>query len=141
MRERLLLLFTLVAAAVGGTGAVGAHAIRNGGTFRVGVDARGSVFNAIDPALSIDTGGYLRPACGALMAYPDKPLPAGLILGPELAEKAPTVSNGRRTYTFTIRKDARFSTGAPVTARDVVHTLERVLDPSVRSLFAPDFSD
>jgi peptide/nickel transport system substrate-binding protein len=141
MRERLLLLLTLVTTVAGGTGAAEAHAIRNGGTFRVGVDARGEVFNAIDPALSIDTGGFLRPACGALMAYPDKSLPAGLILGPDLAEKAPRVSNGRRTYMFTIRRDARFSTGARVTARDAVHTLERVFDPNVKSLYAPDFSD
>ena len=49
-------------------------------------------------------------------------------------------ANGR-TYTFTIRKDARFSTGAPVLARDVVRSLERVLTPALRSPGAPALVD
>ena len=67
------------------------------------------------------------------MAYPDKPAPARLRLAPELAEAEPVVSRDGRTYTFTIRKDARFSDGAPVTARDVVHSLERILTPAMQS--------
>jgi ABC-type transport system substrate-binding protein len=53
-----------------------------------------------------------RPACGTLLAYPNKRLPAGLVLAPELAVKDPIVSADRKRYTFTIRRDARFSTGA-----------------------------
>ena len=58
---------------------------------------------------------------------PDKRPPAGFRMAPELAEADPVVSRDGRTYTFTIRKDARFSNGAAVTARDVVHSLERIL--------------
>ncbi len=69
------------------------------------------------------------------MNYPDKRLPEGVRLRPELAEANPIVSKDRRTYTFRIRKDARFSNGAAVTARDFVHSLERVLSPTVDSSF------
>jgi ABC-type transport system substrate-binding protein len=120
--------------------AAGTHSIKEGGTFRVGIDA-GTPFSTIDPALSFSIYGLLRPACGSLMAYPDKPLPAGLVLSTELAQSDPVVSRDRMTYTFTIRKDARFSTGAPVTARDLSHSLERILDPVMKSVYAPDFQD
>jgi ABC-type transport system substrate-binding protein len=75
------------------------------------------------------------------MAYPDKPLPAGLILAPELAESEPAISRNGRTYTFTIRRDARFSTGQPVSARDFAHALERILDPTMKSPYALNFQD
>jgi peptide/nickel transport system substrate-binding protein len=122
------------------TSAAATPGVREGGTFRVGVGA-GAPFNGVDPALSFNIGGLLRPACGTLMAYPDERLPAGLVLAPELAEKDPVVSTDRKTYTFTIRKDARFSTGSPVTARDLAHSLERILDPNMRSAYAGDFKD
>ena len=67
------------------------------------------------------------------MSYPDKRPPAGFRIAPELAEADPVVSRDGRTYTFTIRKDARFSSGAAVTARDVVHSLERILTPVMQS--------
>ncbi|MEV4804666.1 ABC transporter substrate-binding protein [Nonomuraea sp. NPDC049421] len=44
---------------------------------------------------------------------------------PLLAEKW-DVSDDRRTYTFTLRKDVKFSSGAPFTADDVVFSLDRV---------------
>jgi peptide/nickel transport system substrate-binding protein len=67
--------------------------------------------------------------------------PAGLRFEPELATDYPVVSRNGRTYTFTIRKDARFSTGMPVLARDVVHSLERVLNPVLRSPAAAGLVD
>jgi peptide/nickel transport system substrate-binding protein len=60
---------------------------------------------------------------------------------PELAAGYPKISDGGRTYTFTIRKGLRFSTGAPVTARDVAHTINRFLDPSMKSVAAGYFPD
>ncbi|SDI43138.1 ABC transporter substrate-binding protein [Nonomuraea jiangxiensis] len=44
---------------------------------------------------------------------------------PLLAEKW-DVSADRKTYTFTLRKDVKFSSGAPFTADDVVFSLDRV---------------
>jgi hypothetical protein len=50
-------------------------------------------FSAVDPALSFDIGLLLRPTCGALMEYPDRRLPAGLVLTPGLAETAVCVKS------------------------------------------------
>jgi len=43
-----------------------------------------------------------------------------------------TISKSRLVYTFTIRKDARFSNGHYVTARDAAFSLERALAPSTK---------
>ena len=75
------------------------------------------------------------------MGYPDKPVPEGLRLRPELAEAEPFVSRDGKTYTFTIRKNASFSDGKPVTARAFAHALERILTPAMESVLAGDFSD
>ena len=126
--------FLAIAAAVGAAlllAAAGSpRGVREGGTFRVAV-AFGS-FNGIDPALPTSLAGmFSDPACGTLMALPDKPFPEGARLAPSLAEAEPIVSANGRTYTFTIRKDARFSTGAPVTALAFKHAMERILNPAM----------
>ncbi len=105
---------------------------KDGGTFRMAISSIAS-FQSIDPALYGLEGRVLRPACAALLSYPDKPLPAGLVLTPELAASNPVVSRDRKTYTFTIRRDARFSDGSPVTARVFVHALERIFDPNMKT--------
>lgn len=46
---------------------------------------------------------------------------------PELAVSIPTISENGLTYTFTIRRDARFADGHPVTAQDVAYSLARAL--------------
>lgn len=55
---------------------------------------------------------------------------------PELAEKW-DLSNEGKTYTFTLRKDAKFHDGRPVTAQDVKYSFERAADPKTRSTVAP----
>ena len=137
----------LAGAAVTATGAflaaslAGARASgsKDGGTFSVAVPV--GFFGGIDPALFSSEETLLDPVCGALMGYPDKALPEGLRLRPELAGSDPIVSADGRTYTFTIRRDARFSTGAPVTARDFVHSLERILTPAVQSELSQEYID
>jgi peptide/nickel transport system substrate-binding protein len=113
-------------------------ALRTGGTFRVAIPAQ--YIGSIDGALSGDP--LLIPTvCASLMHLSDKPLPAGFRVAPELAASFPKVSADGKTYVFTIRKDAYFSTGAPVTAADVAYTINRVLNPSLKSptasLFQP----
>lgn len=141
MRLVTILGAVVAAVTVSLVGAAGgdARAIKEGGTFATSVSI--GFFQSIDPALYGPEVGILRPACAALMSYPDKPLPAGLRLVPDLAEAYPAVSKDGRTYTFTIRKDARFSTGAPVTAPDFVHALERIFTPAMRSGTAEFFQD
>src|SRR5437667_412165 len=45
------------------------------------------------------------------------------------------------TYDFTLRPDARFQDGTPVTAADVQFTMDRFLDPKFDALDATDFVD
>ncbi len=52
-------------------------------------------------------------------------------LVPVLAQSY-TVSADDKTYTFTLRKDAMFSDGTPVTAQDIVFTVERAQDLSTK---------
>lgn len=52
---------------------------------------------------------------------------------PDLAVSLPTIAGGGRTYTFTLRQDARFADGSPVTARTVLASWTRALRSSHRS--------
>ncbi|NBD73514.1 hypothetical protein GVX82_00525 [Patescibacteria group bacterium] len=62
------------------------------------------------------------------------PTPDGL--APALAESY-EISDDGLTYTFTLRENARFHDGEPVTSADVEHTILRIQDPSIKSpLFA-----
>lgn len=53
-------------------------------------------------------------------------------LVPVLAERY-RVSEDGQEYTFSLREDAKFSDGTPVTADDVVFTVEKAQDPALRS--------
>lgn len=53
-------------------------------------------------------------------------------LVPVLAEDY-TVSADGKTYTFTLRPDAEFSDGTPVTSADVVYTVQKAQDPALKS--------
>lgn len=51
---------------------------------------------------------------------------------PALASKY-SVSNNGKTYTFTIRKNAKFSNGDPITADSFVYSWQRTLNPKTKS--------
>ncbi|MCC7004779.1 hypothetical protein IT397_02570 [Candidatus Nomurabacteria bacterium] len=51
---------------------------------------------------------------------------------PDLAEKY-TVSDDGLSYVFNIKKDAKFHDGTPVTADDVIFTIQKVQDPIIES--------
>ncbi|MFF1272155.1 ABC transporter substrate-binding protein [Streptomyces marokkonensis] len=53
---------------------------------------------------------------------------ADLSLEPALAKALPEVTDGGRTYTYTLREGVKFSDGEPLTADDVVFTYRTVLD-------------
>ncbi|MEX0782701.1 MAG: ABC transporter substrate-binding protein [Dehalococcoidia bacterium] len=50
---------------------------------------------------------------------------------PDLAD-LPAISDGGRTYTFTLNPDARWHDGQRVTSRDVAFTIEKVTEPGFR---------
>src|SRR5215467_3581468 len=49
----------------------------------------------------------------------------GTQIVPALAQSLPTVSNGGKTYTFTLRSALHYSDGTPIKASDVTYALER----------------
>ncbi len=89
----------------------------------------------LDPAHVRDTGagGYVQEIfAGLTRVGPD------LSIDPDLAASW-TVSADGLTYTFTIRRDAKFHDGRSLTAEDVVWSWLRVLDPETGSLSGPVF--
>ncbi|MGH7141609.1 MAG: ABC transporter substrate-binding protein [Minisyncoccia bacterium] len=60
-------------------------------------------------------------------------------LVPDLA-KSYDLSPDGRTYTVHLRPDARFQDGSPVTSADVAFTIEKVLDPELKSPLAADWA-
>jgi peptide/nickel transport system substrate-binding protein len=51
---------------------------------------------------------------------------------PNLA-KSYSISNDGKTYTFNLDENARFSDGTPVTAEDVLFTVQKIQDPALKS--------
>jgi ABC-type transport system substrate-binding protein len=137
----------LVALGVGTSGAgatlrTDGDATKDGGTLVVG----SLFFDVIDPALVADPTS--APAissvlaawavedatCALLLRYPvGAPTEQDYSLVPEVAAAYPAVSRDGRTYTFTVRKGFRFSSGAPVSAANYARAIRRVLDPRMKS--------
>ncbi|WP_227646966.1 ABC transporter substrate-binding protein, partial [Klebsiella pneumoniae] len=53
---------------------------------------------------------------------------------PGVAESWETTDN--KTFTFHIRKDAKWSNGDPVTAHDFVYSFQRAVDPATASPYS-----
>lgn len=113
--------------------------LKKGGLWRVGTTGA-SV--QVDPQLAyITTAWWLEYATAAkLYNYPDKSGPAGSKLIPEVASRF-TVSNGGKTYTFTIRKGFRFSDGTPVSAKHFKKAINRVANHDLASPGAAFITD
>ena len=128
----------LVAAGCGGTksssGTTGTTttAAASGGTYVVELTTD---IDYTDPALDyLTTGWEIQYAVGCkLLNYPDRNGAASSQLQPEVAAGLPKVSDGGKTYTFTIRKGYRFNTGGPVTAQSFADALNRDASPTLQS--------
>ncbi|MBI4284943.1 MAG: peptide ABC transporter substrate-binding protein [Chloroflexi bacterium] len=85
--------------------------------------------SSLDPHLArdADSAVILVEVFGGLLT-----MDTNLKVVPDLAESW-TVSPDGRTYTFSLRRDARFHNGKPVTADDVKWSLERPADPKTQS--------
>lgn len=137
-------MWLLVAVMLASSGTrAGAAGVKEGGALLVGAPA----FDFIDPALAPDpiTSAACAPCtlamwavadatCGMLLRYPvTVPPVARYNLVPEVATSYPALSRDGKTYTFTIRRGFRFSTGAPLTAAHYVRAFKRVLNPAMNS--------
>ncbi len=52
----------------------------------------------------------------------------------DLAAAPPVITNGAKTWTFTIHKGVTFSNGMPLTANDVKYSILRVLSPKLKPI-------
>ena len=88
------------------------------------VFATNSAYDSLDPHTVFDASraGLRFNLYDGLYRYVDNPPK----LIPWLAESH-VVSEDRKSYTFKLRRDAVFHDGAPVTADDVVYSIERIL--------------
>lgn len=89
----------------------------------------------LDPALATDatSSGYIVEIFGGLVT-----LEPELNVVPDLAESW-EVSEDGTLYTFTLRGDATFANGKPVTANDFKYSLERACDPATLSVVADTY--
>lgn len=87
----------------------------------------------LDPALSQDSSSwsYLLQIFSGLVALDER-----LEVVPEIAASWSVAGDGR-TYVFRLRPGVRFHDGREVTAHDFKYSLERALDPDLRSPVAP----
>jgi oligopeptide transport system substrate-binding protein len=87
---------------------------------------------SLDPhkARSVQAGDVLRDIGEGLLGY----APGGeLVAG---AAESWRVSDDGLSYTFTLRDDARWSNGEPVTAGQFVFSLRRLVDPATAAFYA-----
>jgi peptide/nickel transport system substrate-binding protein len=133
VRLALFIGATLLAIAAQ-TGAAGSAPTQSNNIFRVSLAPQAGL-DYIDPALSYTPPGWalIDTTCARLMAYPDKPPPAGFRVAPEVAAGFPKVSRDLKTYTFTLRRDFRFSDGTPVRANAFSRAINRTLAPHMNS--------
>jgi ABC-type transport system substrate-binding protein len=96
-------------------------------------------FASLDPALAqtLQAWELEYATCGKLLNYPPRSGYAGTRLAPDLAEAMPRVSRDRLTYTFTIRRGRRLSSGEQITAASFARALERARSPELLSPAAP----
>ena len=86
-------------------------------------------FPTLDPQLNQDVSGFhvIRDLFEGLLSQDAQgKLVPGVATGY-------TASDGNTTYTFTLREDARWSNGDPVTAHDFIYGWRRAVDPATAS--------
>ena len=107
-------------------------AAHRGGTLRqLGLGNTPLLATDTDPAASYGDPTLTSATRDGLMAFRrDGSGPYGAVV-PNLAATLPEVSDAGRTYTFTIRRDIRFSDGRAVRPSDVADSLNRAVGPGV----------
>lgn len=124
MKSRLWTTFLLGAAMSFGVSVASAKMIYNRGA--------NSDPQSLDPhkTSTVEEANIIRDMFSGLVVHDSK---TNLIPG---AAESWTVSADGKVYTFKLRKDGVWSDGSPVTAKDFVFSLRRVVDPATASEYA-----
>ncbi|WP_405661444.1 ABC transporter substrate-binding protein [Streptomyces sp. RK9] len=69
---------------------------------------------------------FMRFYTRQLVSYDTKPGKAGTKLVPDLAEANGKISDGGKTYTYTLRDGVTWEDGSPLTSKDVKYGIERI---------------
>jgi oligopeptide transport system substrate-binding protein len=88
-----------------------------------------SDFITLDPALTQYSNSIyaLKALFSGLVGLSDK----GEVV--DVLAASHTISPDKLTYTFTLRDGLKFSDGSPLTAEDVIYSMNRTIDPATRS--------
>ncbi|GHO80932.1 peptide ABC transporter substrate-binding protein [Ktedonobacter sp. SOSP1-85] len=133
----LTLLAVLVAACGGNSGGSGSSGSKLSDDKQVYVIPESGLSDlaTLDPALSTDA-----PSIGAidLMFTGLVQLDDNLKVYGELAQSWTTSSDGL-TWTFKLRPGIKFNDGNPITADDVIFSIDRALKPELKSTVAPAY--
>ena len=99
---------------------------RAGGTITM---TMGTFPQSLDPGFDYSGQGFEVNSVvyTGLLSYRRANGVAGTKLMPGLATTLPKITDGGKTYTLTLRKGLRFSTGKPVVASDFTYTFERAV--------------
>ncbi|HEX7083662.1 MAG TPA: ABC transporter substrate-binding protein [Gaiellaceae bacterium] len=148
MRKRLwytaplsLIAVSVLAALLAVTASAQSSASNASGTLNFG--SAGADVDFTDPALAYGVLSWQieYETCLQLVNYPDKTGAAGSQLQPDAAAAMPVISNGGKTYTFTIKKGLKFSDGATVSPADFVWAFNRDANPAMQSPVIPFITD
>jgi peptide/nickel transport system substrate-binding protein len=121
-----LALAGVVAATFGLSGATAAHSA-GGGTLKAAIPDNP---DHLDPGLSYATEGWetLEATGNGLLTFQKASGAAGSVIVPDLATAMPAVSDGGKTYSFTMRTGVRFSppVNRAVEPSDIKFAIERL---------------
>src|SRR5712691_1130292 len=139
-KSRWLRVSTLVAgiavllSACGGSSSTG-QTITNGGTLIWALDADAQSLNPFvaGDVPSVRAWGFLFPN----LYQADK----DLNITPDLADGMPSISSDQKTWTVKLRKNAKWSDGSPITADDVVMTVNMQNNPNLDTDAAFDWGE
>ncbi len=122
---------TTSAATVTPTGGAAAPATA-GGTITIGLPA--GAIDHLEPTLwyYATTWEIAYATCTPLLTFADTSGPAGVTPISGVAD-APSVADGGRLYTFTLKPGLDFANGAPITGQAIKYTFDRMLSPKLAS--------
>jgi peptide/nickel transport system substrate-binding protein len=106
-----------------------------GGQYREGLIGQPRFINPILATASPIDMDLSRIIYGQLLKFDSD----GKII-PDLAEKLPEISADLKTYTITLRKNLQWQDGKPITAEDVLFTIERIQKEEFESPISNNWS-